>query len=184
MKPTDDAKAALPGRASAGLTAVLPKNSLRRVVVLFVILFAALLQLVTSTLNWPVWTAFTSFTADVATKVAQAIGVNAHVTGNLILLPSRTLSVDTQCTAYTLAVLYIALVLAYPLGARTRMLALAVGIPVLFVANITRLTVVAYASERLAERPFMLVHDYLMEFGMVFVLVMLWAVWLSLARER
>ena len=181
---SEDARSTFAERVSAWYSAALPPNSIRRVAVVFVLLFLLLLQLITATLAWGGWAVIQSFTAESGAILAKTLGVDAEVSGSLILLPSRTLSVDTQCTGYTLAVLYIALVLAYPLGAKLRVLAIAIGLPLLFLANVGRLAIVAFASERLADQPFQLMHDYLMEFGMVFVLIMIWAVWLALARDR
>ncbi len=83
----------------------------------------------------------------------------------------------------SLFAVFVALVLAYPVSWRSRLLAIVVGGPALFAANITRLVGVAWASELLDGRSFYVVHDYLFEFGMVFVVLAMWAAWLSLARR-
>jgi exosortase/archaeosortase family protein len=93
------------------------------------------------------------------------------------------LAVDPQCTAVDLLAVYAAMVLAYPLPWRQRVFALAAGAVVLQVANIGRLVGVAWASNVFAGRAFYLVHDYLFQFAMVFVVLITWAVWLTVARR-
>jgi exosortase/archaeosortase family protein len=84
----------------------------------------------------------------------------------------------------TLLVVYLALIFAYPVSTRMRILAIVIGVPFLMVANIARIVAVAVASELLTGRSFYMVHDYLFELAMVFVVMMMWAVWLSLARNN
>ncbi len=72
--------------------------------------------------------------------------------------------------------------IAYPLSVRTRLLALAVGLPVIAVANMLRLLGVAVASEHLNAATFAFAHDYLFKIAMVLVVVALWVSWLEAAR--
>jgi exosortase/archaeosortase family protein len=170
--------------AVARLRTLLPRNSVRRVAVTFVLLLAVLLPLTMFSGAWRGWSVLTGATAAVSGAAARGIGLNATVSGSVISLPSRSLVIDIQCTAVALLAIYIALVLAYPVGARMRILAVAVGIPVLVAANIARIVGVAVASEHLVGRTFYMVHDYLFESVMVLVVLMMWAVWLSFARRN
>ncbi len=165
------------------LQRLLPARSVRRVVAVFLLLLTALLSITLFSGNWGGWIWITSTTARIAGAGARAIGVDAVVEGNLILLSSRTLAVDPQCTAFTLAAVYMALVLAYPVSWTKRLLALAIGLPLLQIVNLARLVVVAYASEALAGKSFYIVHDYVFEFGMAFVVFIMWAVWLASVRR-
>lgn len=149
----------------------------------FVLLLAVLLPLTTLGAGWSGWDPITAAVAAAGGAGARMLGLKASVAGNVIHLPSRSLVIDPQCTAVTLLAVYVALVFAYPVRWGMRLLAIAVGVPVLLAVNIMRLVGVAWASELLAGRSFYVVHDYLFEFGMVFVVLMMWAVWLSLARR-
>ncbi len=160
----------------------LPARSVRRVVAVFVSLLAVLLTVTNFSGDWAAWTWITSGIAATAGAGARLFGIPATVAGNTILLPSRSLLVEPQCTAATLAVVYTALVVAYPVSWKKRLIALAIGLPLLQVANILRLIGVAYASQLLAGDAFYIVHDYLFEFGMMLVVFVMWAVWLSNAR--
>jgi exosortase/archaeosortase family protein len=165
------------------LQTALPRNSMRRVAVGFVLILAVLLPLSLFSAGWSGWGPITGAIATTAGASARMVGIPATVDGNVIHTPTRDLQVDPQCTAVDLLCVFAALVLAYPLKWRLRLIALVLGAIVLQVANIVRLVGVAWVSEFLAGRSFDMVHDYLFEFGMVFVVMMMWAVWLSLARR-
>lgn len=162
---------------------LLPARSVRRVVVVFLLLLTVPLSAIPFTGGWTGWIWITSTTARIAGAGARAVGVGATVEGNLILLPSRTLVVDPQCTAFALMAVYTALVLAYPVSRGKRFLALAIGLPLLQIVNMIRIVGAAYASEVLADKSFCIVHDYVFEFGMSFLVFVMWAVWLSSVRR-
>jgi len=171
-------------QAGRVLERLLPRNSVHRVAAVFVLLLAVLLPLALFSAGWSGWGPITGAIAATAGAASRLVGLPVVVQGNLMQLPSRTLAVDPQCTAVDLLVVYAALVLAYPIAWKKRLLALATGAAVLEVINIFRLVGVAWASEVLADRQFTLVHDYLFEFGMVFVVMMMWAVALSVAKQN
>jgi len=166
------------------LSLALPKNSIRRVAVVFVLILAVLLPISMFSAGWSGWAPVTGAIAAIAGACARFVGLPAVVSGSNIVMPTRTLAVDPQCTAVDLFVVYAALVLAYPLKWKMRLAALAAGAVVLQVFNVLRLIGVAWAAEALNGMQFNLVHDYLFEFGMVFVVMMMWAVWLSLASRQ
>lgn len=165
------------------LQRALPRNSVQRVALVFVVLLGALLRLVMVSGDWAGWQTITEGTARAAAAVIGATGIDATLGGKVIHLSTRSLSIDPPCTGVSLFAVFVALVLAYPVSWKMRALAILAGGPVLFVANITRLVGVAWASELLQGRSFYVVHDYLFEFGMVFVVLAMWAAWLNLARR-
>ena len=165
------------------LQAALPRNSMRRVAITFVLILGVLLSISLLSGGWSGWGPITAVVAAAAGACARMVGVHAVVNGNLILLPSRSLSVDPQCTAVDLLAVYAALILAYPLGWRLRLVALAAGAVILQAVNVARLVGVAWVAGVLSGNSFLMVHDYLFEFGMVFVVMIMWAVWLSVARR-
>lgn len=123
-------------------------------------------------------------TADFTGACSNLTGVEATVTGNEVVLATRVLRIDLDCTAISLMLVYAALVLAYPLSTKSRAIGLAVGLPVIAVANMLRLVAVAQLSGPLSERSFLFVHDYLFKIAMVAVIVALWLAYLSWARRR
>jgi exosortase/archaeosortase family protein len=179
VRPSTDKQPSL----SVRLGAVLPRNSVRRVAVIFVLLLAVLLPFTMFSDGWQGWELLTGATAAVSGACARAVGLQATVVGSMIMLPSRSLQIDPGCTAVTLLAVYLALIFAYPVSNRMRLLAIAVGVPVLLMANIARIVAVAVSAEFLTGRTFYMVHDYLFELAMVFVVLMMWAVWLSVVRK-
>jgi len=153
------------------------------VAVIFVVIHTAFLSVVSFSGGWSGWRPITGAVAATAGACSRLVGVDAIVEGNVICLPSANLTVDPQCTAVTLLAIYGALVLAYPIAWKTRLLALAAGTVVLQVVNVVRLVGVAWASEVVADKWFYLLHDYLFEFGMVFVVMLMWMAALSIAKR-
>lgn len=122
-------------------------------------------------------------TAAVATRIVTSIGIAAVRSGTLIRLPSRTLSVDLACTAVFVVALYVALILAYPVSAKNRLLGIALGVPAILAVNVMRIVATAQVSES-APSAFQFVHDYMFQVGMVLVTVAVWAAWLSYTRRH
>ena len=110
-------------------------------------------------------------------------GVNAVRSGNLIELPNRILSIDLACTAIFIVALFGALVLAYPVNPRMRLMGLAAGIPLILFANVARIVAVAHVAV-ISPQAFDFVHDYLFQVGMLLVSAALWAAWLAMARRH
>lgn len=164
-----------------GLRSALSRNSVRGVAVVFVLLLAVLLPLELFSGGWSGWGPITRTVAATAGALSRIVGIDATVDGNIIRLQSRNLAVDPECTAVDLLAIFAALVLAYPLRWTRKLFALATGGIVIELVNIGRLVGVAWASETLGDNQFHVLHDYLFEFGMVFLVMMIWAVWLSLA---
>jgi exosortase/archaeosortase family protein len=123
-------------------------------------------------------------TATLLTTIIEWLGIPVTQNGILLYLTNHTLAIDLDCTGLTIAALYVSLIVAYPLSARTRTLAIAVGLPVIVLANLLRLVGVALASQYLNADMFFFAHDYLFKVVMVFVVIGLWAVWLQMARAH
>jgi exosortase/archaeosortase family protein len=121
-------------------------------------------------------------TAIVSTKLVTWAGIAAERSGALIHLHSRTLSIDLPCTAVFIVALYVALVVAYPVSVRDRLLGIALGVPIILVFNFGRIVAAAAVSES-NPAAFTFFHDYLFQVGMVLVTVAAWAAWLSIVRR-
>jgi exosortase/archaeosortase family protein len=119
----------------------------------------------------------------VSAGIAHGFGIGGIQDGTRITIGSRVLSVDLACSAIFIVALFVALVLAYPVSAKTRLLGVALGVPVILAANLVRL-VAAQAVQAWAPGAFTFLHEYLFQVGMVFVTMAAWAVWLSVARRN
>lgn len=161
-----------------------PDAGLVKVAVTFVVVFAVMqaLVLILATRGFfePILNATASFTG----ACSNATGVPATVAGNEILLESRILRIDLDCTGISLMLIYTALILAYPLSLKRKLIGLAVGIPAIALFNQLRLLAVAQLSGVLPDDVFFFVHDYLFKVLMVAVIIALWAVYLASARRH
>jgi exosortase/archaeosortase family protein len=158
------------------------RDSLATVATIFILVFlvfeaAIWAAALSGRLDWLMYA-----NARAATALIRGVGIPATLSGNQIFLATRTLRIDLDCTALPIAALYSALVIAYPLPIRSRLLALGIGLPVIAIANLLRLLGVAVASEYMSPQVFVFAHEYLFKIAMVFVVVALWAVWLQMAR--
>ena len=174
-----------PPGASGSSGVVRLDASLIRVAVVFVALYGVLMALM--------WTAAASLDAFQPLMMAGAkgtagflrlFGVQNSLEGRDIVLSSRILRIDLDCTAMPIALMYLSLVVAYPLRLRDKLSALLVGLPVVFAANAVRLVAVGILSEVLGDGAFSFAHDYLFKVFMVAVVIVLWGIYLQRARRH
>jgi exosortase/archaeosortase family protein len=158
--------------------------TLVRVAITFVVIYALLQTTLWTMAYRGYFDPVVELTADMTGTCSNLMGVPATVTGNEVRLPSRVLRIDVDCTGVSLMVIYAALVLAYPLNAKRKLIGLGVGLPALFMANALRLMAVAQSSERLGDRAFLFVHDYLFKIIMVGVVIAAWAFYLVSAKRH
>jgi len=168
--------------ASAG--SLTPDRVLLKVAVLFIAIYALMQALVwfLALRGWfdPVMESLATFTG----ACSVATGLSATVTGNEVILANRILRIDLDCTGITLMMLYSALVLAYPLSVKRKAMWIAIGLPVLILANLLRLIAVAQLSAPLGNDAFLFVHDYLFKVAMIAVVIVLWSLFLTSARRH
>jgi len=177
-------KRAASSARSADRVPLSPDASLVKVAVLFFLLFAAF-QTVAWMLSYRgILDPALEATAEMAGVCSSLTGIPATVSGNEIFLTSRILRIDLDCTGLSIAMVYSALVLAYPLSFKRKMIGLGIGLPALFLVNMARLTAVAQLSGRLGDDLFLFVHDYLFKIGMVAAVIGLWGLYLASARRH
>ena len=123
-------------------------------------------------------------TARITGACSNITGVPATVAGNEVSLATRLLRIDLDCTGISLMLVYMSLVLAYPMSIRRKLIWLAIGFPVLAVANMLRLIAVAQLSGPLDDRVFFFMHDYLFKIFMFAVVLALWAAYLLSAKRH
>jgi exosortase/archaeosortase family protein len=125
----------------------------------------------------------TTLNALLVARLALLTGVEAWASQANVVIPSRILVIDTNCTAIYVVAVYAALVAAYPIRMSVRALGILVGAVVIIAANLLRLTVAAHVSEK-APAIFDVSHYYLYQVGLVMLVVVAWAAWLSVARAH
>lgn len=97
MASRSKAKKTLPSPTM--LQRIAPRNSVRRVAVVFVVLLGGLLRLVMISGGWAGWQTITEGTARVAAACIGATGIDAALGGKVIHLSTRSLSVDPRVRA-------------------------------------------------------------------------------------
>jgi archaeosortase B (VPXXXP-CTERM-specific) len=90
-----------------------------------------------------------------------------------------------ECTALQVAMIYSALVLAYPSSIRSKMIGIGLGLPLILVVNIVRRRVICFV---LWWKPqyFEMMHIYVWQVVFIVVVVAMAAVWIEkvVHRER
>jgi len=118
-----------------------------------------------------------------ADAVVRMLGISSVRSGTLIHLSERVLAIDLACTAVFIMALYAALVLAYPVSARDRLVGIVVGIAIISVGNVLRIVAAAVVAQ-FAGSMFLFFHDYLFQVGMVLLTVAAWAAWLHYLKRH
>lgn len=151
-------------------------------VTVFLVVFALLELALLLSAQRPWYDGVMTGTAVAANALINATGVPATAMHTQVFLSSRVLQIDPDCTGLPVAAIYVALILAYPVRLSTKAIGLAIGIPVILLANMARLVAVAHASELLPDNAFSFAHDYLFKVFLVAVVIAAWASWLAYAR--
>lgn len=112
-------------------------------------------------------------TARITHALFGLTGIPATLVDNKIYLASIVLTINEDCSGLFVLAGYIALVAAYPASRWSIARALGLGIPLLMVANFSRLVFVGQVSQRFPWA-FDMVHDVLFRVAMVLVALLLW----------
>lgn len=123
--------------------------------------------------NAPVVKSLGGLTATATGALANLTGVPAAVFGQDVFLPTRVLSVNTECTGLFLLLAFVALVLCSPAAPWSKLRGLLVGGPVILGANMVRLLLVVHISGN-DGAAFGILHDYLFQAGMLLVVLAVW----------
>lgn len=122
-------------------------------------------------------------TARVSAFLISSSGIESSLQRTFIQLGEVRWEVTPECTAVSAAGVFLSFVLCYPARFLSEGIAVAVGIPLLFAANILRLFLLAWATSfdaRLAEY----VHDYVWQVAFLLLVVVMWLGWLALVVQR
>jgi exosortase/archaeosortase family protein len=114
----------------------------------------------------------------------NALGFAAQASGFLITVqPGFSFFISQDCTAWKSMLFFLALVLAVPkVQWKKRVLGLALGLPVIWIANLSRVVAIVWAQQNYGESAAMLLHDYLWGLGLVALVFVLWLLWLRFAK--
>lgn len=118
------------------------------------------------------------FTTDASAWLIKGVGIKAYISSNSIILSNQTLLVNAECTAIYLMILYASFVLVYPTKWIRKLIGVAIGIPIIFAANVIRLLVTAWIVE-FRPQYFQYFHDYIWQVAFIIFIVVLWLIWIE-----
>lgn len=128
-------------------------------------------------------TVIESTTAKVTALVIGLSGLSVHLQGTQIFFHNAHWEVVTECTALNAFYVYISFLLAYPSSIKAKAIGTLVGLPFLFVANILRLFVLAWALQIFPAYAD-LMHDYIWQVMFMFLLILMWLCWIDLVVKN
>ena len=127
--------------------------------------------------------ALRELTARVASWGVGLVGVPClYDGGNQLYLSNHVLRIDVACTAVAWMIMFVVSVLVVPVVRNRKWQALSVGLPLILVANLVRLVLVAMVSEW-APQYFFPVHDRVLQASMAAVVIAIWAGFVWFARD-
>ena len=123
-----------------------------------------------------------------ATQVSWAmrlLGVESTASGTLCTFGPRSVTIIMECTALQVAMIYAALVLAYPSSVKAKLIGIGAGLPLILVINIIRLVVICFVLWWKPEY-FEMMHIYVWQVVFIVVVVAMAALWIEkvVHRER
>jgi archaeosortase B (VPXXXP-CTERM-specific) len=123
-------------------------------------------------------------TAQTTTGLVHLFGVEA-VRNKMIHLTHDSWIVNTECTAITIMIIFASFVTVYQTSLKAKGIGLLLGLPVIFIANIMRLLIMAFI-DKFSPAYSNYFHDYLWQVAFIIMVIALWLVWIEkvVRRER
>ncbi|HEY3055792.1 MAG TPA: exosortase H [Thermoanaerobaculia bacterium] len=121
---------------------------------------------------------FTAFLTRVSVNVLGLFDGDVHAVGTTMASERFAMDVRNGCNAVETMMLFAAAVLSFPASARFRMIGLAIGLPIIQLVNIVRLTSLFWVGSRHA-RWFDVFHIALWQSVIILIGVAMFAIWSS-----
>lgn len=115
--------------------------------------------------------------------ISRLTPIPVALAGTELRLANHTLRIDYLCTAVDLMIIYALVVWLMPVSRASRLRALAVGVPLIFITNLFRIVALAGVSQWMPMY-FRAIHGYTFEAFMVFAVAGIWGVWLWTCRAE
>ncbi|MBI4177551.1 MAG: exosortase/archaeosortase family protein [Candidatus Aenigmarchaeota archaeon] len=120
--------------------------------------------------------------------LAKLFGVNADVDGFYLGLSTIdgpfTIDIAADCTGWKSAVAYLALVIAVPSVSNRKRLIGLIGIPIIYLANVTRIAFLLFVLTNAGFSYFRIFHEYLWKIGLSAIVLLTWYLWLTKIAGR
>lgn len=124
-----------------------------------------------------------SSTTAIVSSLLNGIGISNVMEGTHIILGNSTWIVTPECTAVNVHILFVSFVLAYGSRIRSKLIAIALGLPLLFTANIVRLVVLGWVTENFPTYA-RFAHDFAWQAVFILLVVVVWLVWIELVVKH
>lgn len=121
--------------------------------------------------------------AALGAALLQMLGANARASGDLVVSPAFGIHVSAGCDALEPMALFVAGMLAYPLPWRRRLAGIGLGLPILALLNVIRVTSL-YAAGVHWPAAFEVLHKDLWQLLFLLCTVGLWVGWVYGAYKR
>ncbi|MBJ6802492.1 archaeosortase/exosortase family protein [Geomonas propionica] len=134
----------------------------------------------------PVWKGtdpLREFTTQTTSLFLNQLHIQNTVTGYSISLKNDTWLVTQECTAVNVLILFASFVLAYTASPRSKILALAAGIPFIVAANLTRLVTLGLLTDVFPNSAHFF-HDFVWETVFVLLVIAMWLTWIKTVVMR
>lgn len=122
-------------------------------------------------------------TIRIVSGLLKSIHIENSVDAAYIMLKNKTWIITPECTAINVFILFVSFVLSYASSVRAKLVALAVGMPFIFAANITRLVLLGWVTEH-APHYARFTHDYAWQALFLILVVVMWLVWIEQVVKR
>lgn len=97
----------------------------------------------------------------------------------------KHIGIDAACTGYSSMLAFAALVTALPnIKWKKRLKGFLVGLPILYVANLARITTTILLGVRFGEKVLDIAHTLLWRQGLILVVLITWGAWLKLSIKK
>jgi archaeosortase B (VPXXXP-CTERM-specific) len=125
------------------------------------------------------------WTASQVSWTMRLLGVESSATGTLCTFGPRSVTIVMECTALQVAMIYTALILAYPSSVKAKLIGIGAGLPLIMIINIIRLVVICFVLWWKPEY-FEMMHIYVWQVVFIVVVVAMAALWIEkvVHRER
>jgi exosortase/archaeosortase family protein len=118
------------------------------------------------------------FTTLLSGKLTNLLGIGAEIVGNTIVLRNQTFLINVECTGLFLMILYVSFVLVYPSSLRQKIVGIFLGLPTIFIANMTRILIGALLVE-FKPQFFPYFHEYTWQIAFIVLVISLCVLWVD-----
>ena len=124
-----------------------------------------------------------SSTVKIVSYLLNVVGVGNATTANTITMRFDKWLVLPECTGLNAVILFASFILAYTAYFKHKVLALIAGIPLILLANITRLVALGLVTEHYPKHAHIF-HDYVWETIFLLYIIALWGIWIRQVVNR